>query len=1067
MMTSIEIIGFVSAVADFLDLAAENITVAREFGNSGSATTKADIDLERRIKLLDEQINAVHLSGPEFAKDGHEAKLLIRVDKYHDLTVRLLSLLDGFNSAKYVLGKEAKQSLIDELEDWRSRNYLRITKVIRHDLKRLLRDRGNLGYSLRVDLEALEHRITPSDRAGDIYNLGFLGVMRNVFSNFKTCIVEYAQKQILDELRVDGMKNRFEEVEKAHESSFAWILDPDSPLQGNKFFGSEARQQLVTWSLHGHGIFYISGKPGSGKSTLMKYLCQSSKMKRHLLAWAGEKALLMANFFFWQLGTDMQKSHDGMRRALLFSVLEEVPTLIQTVFPKHYQSFMEERPLQVRSSDVDVALKLLLDQTSFLTSHKLAFYIDGLDELDGDHDHLMAILLEWGRNHGESVKLCVSSREWEVFRQKLADCPKIRLQDITTHNITSYVNQELLENEEFLSYSEKSSKILELVKHITEKAEGSFLWVKIVLRRLKWSILSGDQLEDIQEKVDALPNELKDLYQSIFDSMGNESQGKLDRMRAMRSLLTVLHCKREPDDDHPPWLLISHSFLNDYEHDQDFALKLPIQPMHRTVLDERLECTRRLVYQRCMGMLDTFTLNTDDKPRYSPAGLDIKAVKKHSKLDFRPGDPEKGVRLEPAKSRNDSDDGLYGFVDDYYTSDSPDNNDEDVIEVKDDEDNANHLHRNAKYKDERKINNQFPSQKGIRCVHKTVYEFLAQPQIETIMRAESMGFNEADFKLQAFLAIMKIFRPSVHYARRRFLFDFESLVTHYHSMLSQVSEARFLAFLEELSRVLEHHGAVVEHMWSRFMGGGLTRTVHQACRPAYSELVLLAAKIGTSKGLCSLSGMQLARRLQQKSNDPDVVLDTYFEGAFDYFDMDKNHEKMKRRAYKARIYQELAAYFEAGASPNARSNHVVRGWKETYKMTLTCWHMWLRVILGHEDDADLAESFIKLFLLHGADANIWVRVDKEWCSLWWPGSSGWVDICATRRYDEDEDLSAENAPLVYHFVKKYEGGFPTEPLGKFLLELFPQGGPEMKRLADRNLGSQKMTEPSFMMDDIW
>lgn len=130
-MTSIEIIGFVSAVADFLDVAAENITVAREFGNSGSATTKADVDLERRIKLLDEQINAVHLSGPGFSRDGHEAKLLIRVDKYHDVTVRLLSLLDGFNSAKYVLGKEAKQCLIDELEDWRSKVYLRITKVIR------------------------------------------------------------------------------------------------------------------------------------------------------------------------------------------------------------------------------------------------------------------------------------------------------------------------------------------------------------------------------------------------------------------------------------------------------------------------------------------------------------------------------------------------------------------------------------------------------------------------------------------------------------------------------------------------------------------------------------------------------------------------------------------------------------------------------------------------------------------------------------------------------------------------------------------------------------------------
>lgn len=129
-MTSIEIIGFVSAVAGFLDLAAGNIC-SQSPGNSGSATTEADVDLERRITLPDEQINAVHLTGPESARDGHEAKLLLRVDKYHDLTVRLLSLLDGFDSVKCVLGKEAKQSLIDKLEDWRSKIYLRITKVIR------------------------------------------------------------------------------------------------------------------------------------------------------------------------------------------------------------------------------------------------------------------------------------------------------------------------------------------------------------------------------------------------------------------------------------------------------------------------------------------------------------------------------------------------------------------------------------------------------------------------------------------------------------------------------------------------------------------------------------------------------------------------------------------------------------------------------------------------------------------------------------------------------------------------------------------------------------------------
>jgi len=50
---------------------------------------------------------------------------------------------------------------------------------------------------------------------------------------------------------------------------------------------ADARNRLFDWLASGGGIFHISGKLGSGKSTLMKYLCDHPSTKAMLETWAG------------------------------------------------------------------------------------------------------------------------------------------------------------------------------------------------------------------------------------------------------------------------------------------------------------------------------------------------------------------------------------------------------------------------------------------------------------------------------------------------------------------------------------------------------------------------------------------------------------------------------------------------------------------------------------------------------------------------------------------------------------------------------------------------------------
>ncbi len=52
-------------------------------------------------------------------------------------------------------------------------------------------------------------------------------------------------------------------------------------------------------------LYRITGKPGSGKSTLTKYLRQSSDTFAYLKSWTGDSRLVYSHFYFWNSGSDI------------------------------------------------------------------------------------------------------------------------------------------------------------------------------------------------------------------------------------------------------------------------------------------------------------------------------------------------------------------------------------------------------------------------------------------------------------------------------------------------------------------------------------------------------------------------------------------------------------------------------------------------------------------------------------------------------------------------------------------------------------------------------------------
>jgi len=85
---------------------------------------------------------------------------------------------------------------------------------------------------------------------------------------------------------------------------------------------------FTLWLKSGQGLYWINGKAGSGKSTLMNYLCQHGRRREYLREWCPDRLLLTPSYFFWAAGSMQQKSIDGLLRSLIYQMLTECRELV-------------------------------------------------------------------------------------------------------------------------------------------------------------------------------------------------------------------------------------------------------------------------------------------------------------------------------------------------------------------------------------------------------------------------------------------------------------------------------------------------------------------------------------------------------------------------------------------------------------------------------------------------------------------------------------------------------------------------------------------------------------------
>ena len=391
------------------------------------------------------------------------------------------------------------------------------------------------------------------------------------------------------------MRSREEGIDEAHKHTFEWIFDPP---------GNEVRpwHHFVEWLEEGHGTYWISGKAGSGKSTLMNFVCHDPRTEAALKIWSGTNEIFTPTFFFWSPGSQLQKSLAGLLRSLIYQILERFPDLMSVLAESTgpFQHGLRQLPTWTEQR-----LRATLQNLLSVGVEKchLCIFIDGLDELHGDHITLLNLISVF--REITKVKFCLSSRPYSPFKHELGSSPMLKLQDLTEPDIRKYVSDKLEGpplNASWVPYS--SSRIKVAVDTIVQKAEGVFLWVRLAVRDQLEGMRNGDDAEQLHERLQILPIEIEAVYGHMLHGID-----KVYRKEVAQNIRLVLNVPMGLDVP-KGWSLFQialaiHKRIDDILL---FSEKISIWD-----IDQHCKSVGERIAAMCKGFLEIRKSNVDEK----------------------------------------------------------------------------------------------------------------------------------------------------------------------------------------------------------------------------------------------------------------------------------------------------------------------------------------------------------------------------------------------------------------------------------------------------------------------
>ena len=286
----------------------------------------------------------------------------------------------------------------------------------------------------------------------------------------------------------------------------------------------------------------------------------------------------------------MQKSWQGLLQTLLYDIFRQLPDLIETACADRWPKAVEELSYEPwLLPELQRVLQRIASQDMEV---KFCLFIDGLDEFEGDQLDFCRSLLQLATS--PHVKLCVSSRAWNVFEDSFGREPetKIYIHELTHNDIRSYAERRLQDHPRWKDLEAEEANAAWLMDEITERAAGVFLWVYLVTSQLRNGLTEYDSFSDLKKRLERIPVDLEAFFKQILESVEPFYHEK------MATTLLISLAALEPAP------IAVYGFHDDEYEDENYAFNIPAQSLPKAQISAKREQMTRRINARCRGLLE-------------------------------------------------------------------------------------------------------------------------------------------------------------------------------------------------------------------------------------------------------------------------------------------------------------------------------------------------------------------------------------------------------------------------------------------------------------------------------
>ncbi|KLU92202.1 hypothetical protein MAPG_11148 [Magnaporthiopsis poae ATCC 64411] len=282
-----------------------------------------------------------------------------------------------------------------------------------------------------------------------------------------------------------------------------------------------AKQEYRAWrdlkTQSDDSIFlWIKGNPGTGKSTLMKFLFEEARGEAK-----GDSLRITLSFFFRARGTIEETSTVYLYRSLLYQLLKSATDLSDSL---EWMTVPGAKGILDKGWDQETLKQTLKHSVSRLGCRTLTILVDALDESDqtevADMVSFFEELCEHAMESRVSLRICFSSRHYPtVVIQKGAE---LILEDEEGHkdDIEQFIKSRLR-----LGDLGKTARAAALRDEIRDKSSGIFLWVVLVVGILNQAYPNTTasaraSINNLRKRLQDIPPGLHELFEMILTRDG-------------------------------------------------------------------------------------------------------------------------------------------------------------------------------------------------------------------------------------------------------------------------------------------------------------------------------------------------------------------------------------------------------------------------------------------------------------------------------------------------------------------------------------------------------------------